>query len=78
MKRVSRPHRIVLFDYSILGCDGAYGFQHEQVMEYSKWALTYPRDNLPALAGVAEKIYKVTGLPYIPGLWRQNLLKDML
>ncbi|KAI9705771.1 MAG: hypothetical protein M1820_005019 [Bogoriella megaspora] len=56
----------------------AFGFWHEQVMEYSKRRLGYPKDKLPALAGIASKIQKLTGSEYVAGLWRQNLLKDML
>ncbi|MCJ1439679.1 MAG: hypothetical protein MMC23_000159 [Stictis urceolatum] len=53
----------------------AYGFWHEQVMESSKLRLSYPRDKLPAPAGVASKIHGLTGSDRIAGLWRQNLIK---
>ena len=56
----------------------AYGFWHLQIMEYSKRLLTYQHDKLPALAGIAAKISVLTGSEYIAGLWRKNLLKDML
>jgi serine/threonine protein kinase len=44
------------------------------IREYSRRKLTFAKDKLPALAGVASKIAEKTGYAYVAGLWRQDLL----
>lgn len=44
------------------------------VRAYSKCALTFPGDRLPAFAGIAELFREATGDQYLAGLWRANLL----
>lgn len=43
------------------------------VEDYSSKALTYPKDRLPALAGIAQEFGIVKGWTYICGLWHQDL-----
>ncbi|KAF2002122.1 HET-domain-containing protein [Amniculicola lignicola CBS 123094] len=51
------------------------------VRGYSKTALTKPSDKLIALAGIAKMFANVYGLQetdYLAGLWRQNLVRELL
>lgn len=43
------------------------------VRVYSATNLTYPRDKIPALAGIARAVAKDTGREYVAGLWKRNL-----
>jgi hypothetical protein len=47
------------------------------VLHYSRAKLTYPRDKLVALSGVAHKYQEKTGDRYVAGLWRNGLEKHL-
>jgi hypothetical protein len=51
---------------------------HSTVANYSKLALTYGTDKLPALSGLAKQMALITSDDYLAGLWRQTLQTDML
>lgn len=51
---------------------------HEIVDNYTSRQVTKQRDKLLALAGVAEKFHRVFGGSYVAGLWRLDLLRDLL
>jgi hypothetical protein len=51
---------------------------YELIEDYSARLLTYPRDKLPAVSGVAAEIQKITGSRYLAGLWRETLRQDLL
>jgi hypothetical protein len=51
---------------------------HRIVEQYSKRDLTVSTDKLPAISGIASKIRKATGSPYIAGVWENNLGSDLL
>jgi hypothetical protein len=53
-----------------------YGW-HQLVQDYSSRKLTYLKDKVPALAGLATKFGTMTQYTYIAGLWKENLLQDM-
>lgn len=48
------------------------------VSEFTTRQLTQPLDKLPALSGIAKKVHSITGAQYIAGLWRDNMLNDLL
>ncbi|KAK5659928.1 hypothetical protein OQA88_13392 [Cercophora sp. LCS_1] len=49
------------------------------VETFSVLDLTYPRDKLPAISGIAKKalLYRPPGDTYLAGLWESTLLSDM-
>jgi hypothetical protein len=48
------------------------------VQDYTKRKLTLSTDKMPAIAGVAREIGKLTGMEYLGGLWRENMLQDLM
>lgn len=48
------------------------------IMAYTRRSLTYARDKLPALQGLAEKYKEVINDDYIYGLWKSNLPMGLL
>ena len=44
------------------------------VGNYSSRNLTFGKDKLPALAGLAQKIHEDTKYTYVTGLWLETLL----
>lgn len=50
----------------------------EMVEHYSRRALTYTTDTLPALSAVAARAAQATGDQYLAGLWRNNILRWLL
>ena len=54
-------------------------FWHVIVQGYSSKSLTYKKDKLPALSGLAKKFQQLKkGAEYMAGLWRDNLALDLL
>jgi len=53
------------------------GWRHS-VQNYSKCGLTYPRDKLIAISGVAKEMSKVINDQYLAGLWRSQLPTTLL
>lgn len=51
---------------------------YETVEDYSKREMTLPADKLPAIAGVAAEVSRISGIPYLAGLWKNNLLHDLM
>ena len=49
----------------------------ETVEEYSRRKLTFAKDKLPALAGLARVIATKTQDEYYAGLWRDHILEDL-
>lgn len=45
---------------------------------YGRRRLTYPKDAMPAISGLAKKMASVTGDKYIAGLWRSDLARQLL
>ncbi len=48
------------------------GFR-EAIRKYSSRSLSYESDRLPALAGVAKRVFECTGSKYLAGLWMEDL-----
>lgn len=48
------------------------------VREYTQRELGDKSDRLPAIGGIASEISRLTGSPYIAGLWQTNLLHDLM
>ena len=48
------------------------------VRAYSGRRLTYSKDKLPAIAGMADHYYKITNQQYLAGLWRKDLPVDLV
>jgi hypothetical protein len=51
---------------------------HNIVQEYSRLRLTLVRDRLPAISGAAKRFAAAMGCEYLAGLWRDNLVRDMM
>ncbi|KAF2475926.1 HET-domain-containing protein [Lindgomyces ingoldianus] len=58
-----------LFSYYDLWC--------EIVTQYSTRDLTQLSDTLPALAGIANDFYHVTGDTYLAGMWKGDLMRSL-
>lgn len=48
------------------------------IKEYSQRELTFGKDRLPALAGLAARYGKETGYTYLAGLWREEMPQALL
>lgn len=46
--------------------------------EYAKLLLTFGKDRLPALSGLAARVARETGDTYVAGFWRQDLVLGLL
>ncbi|KAL8415203.1 hypothetical protein RB594_006150 [Gaeumannomyces avenae] len=46
--------------------------------DYTRRKLSLPSDRLPATGCIAEQISQLTGAEYVAGLWRNNLLYDVM
>lgn len=56
-----------------------YGWWKYYVLEeYSGLALTFEKDRLPALSGLAARVAKTTGDTYLAGLWANELALGLL
>lgn len=51
---------------------------HYFVCSYSALLLTYEKDKLVAIAGLASRLAKWTGSVYLAGIWSENLAEDLL
>jgi Heterokaryon incompatibility protein (HET) len=51
---------------------------HEMVSRYSALKLSFEKDKLPALSGVAKEIFNIRpGDQYLAGLWGKSILNDL-
>lgn len=48
------------------------------VVDYSRMKCTFPNDIFPALAGVARAVGEITKWEYVAGLWKENLITDLV
>lgn len=48
------------------------------VRAYSSRRLSYSKDKLPAIAGMADQYFELTSQEYLAGLWRENLPVDLV
>lgn len=55
----------------------AYYEWHMTAEQYSMRKLTYAKDKLPALMGLAQRFHRLNGTTYMAGLWKENLLVDL-
>lgn len=55
-----------------------YHVWYEGVSEFSDRRLTFMTDKLPALAGIASRIYDITADDYLAGHWRRELERSLL
>ena len=60
------------------GLGEVYDAWQRIVHEYSYRHVTFPTDRLPALSGLATEYAKISGNQYLAGLWRGNLLRDLM
>ncbi len=51
---------------------------HRLIEDYSALDMTFEKDKLPALSGVASRRHLETGYDYLAGLWKQTLVTDLL
>ena len=47
------------------------------VYDFATRALSFRKDKLPALAGVASRVFRMTKSAYVAGLWRDRLLEEL-
>ncbi|KAF8246584.1 hypothetical protein K440DRAFT_631127 [Wilcoxina mikolae CBS 423.85] len=47
------------------------------VEEYTRRKLTYEDDKMPALSGLANAVYSLTGGSYLAGLWKDHIIEDV-
>lgn len=57
---------------------GIYRCWHSIVETYTELNLTFGKDMLPALSGLAKRSADINGDEYLAGLWRKNLFEDLL
>ena len=57
--------------------EAAYSFWEGAVENYSRRALTFQTDRLPAISAAASIVAKATGDRYLAGLWRDDLLAGL-
>ncbi|PSN65256.1 HET-domain-containing protein [Corynespora cassiicola Philippines] len=55
-----------------------YAFWKNNVEYYSSRSLTFPRDRLVAISGVAKEMAKAANDQYLAGIWKSKLLFDLL
>ncbi|KAL2132213.1 hypothetical protein VTI74DRAFT_4069 [Chaetomium olivicolor] len=48
------------------------------VEDYTRRKLTLQSDRLPAIAGIAREVGRLTGMEYLAGLWKENMLQDLM
>ncbi|KAK4466839.1 heterokaryon incompatibility protein 6 [Cladorrhinum samala] len=48
------------------------------IEDYTRRKLSVKTDKLPAIAGVAREMSRITGMRYAAGLWEENLLQDLM
>jgi hypothetical protein len=51
---------------------------HAVVSDYSRMALTKQDDIFPAVSGLAKSVIKSTGWEYVAGLWKENMITDLV
>ncbi|KAK0671445.1 heterokaryon incompatibility protein-domain-containing protein [Cercophora samala] len=57
--------------------DDPFGFWAEMISSYSRRALTYQKDKLPAISGLARLVQQATSADYIAGVWVQDLARSL-
>ncbi|KAH8430548.1 HET domain-containing protein [Aspergillus melleus] len=60
------------------GIEATYAKWHAIVQEYSTKLLTCHEDKLPALSSIAEVFARSLSEQYLAGLWRGNIISDLL
>ncbi|KAI1169647.1 heterokaryon incompatibility protein-domain-containing protein [Nemania sp. FL0916] len=58
--------------------DVVYKQWHNLVKTYSSRDLTFHADKLPAMGGAAAELSQILNSGYLAGLWRKNLINDLL
>jgi hypothetical protein len=53
-------------------------FWIQVALDYSRRVITYDRDRLPALSGLARRFRDVTGDMYLAGLWKETLCSGLM
>jgi hypothetical protein len=51
---------------------------HAVISDYSRMALTKPEDIFPAVSGLAKSVIKTTKWQYVAGLWKENMIMDLV
>jgi len=74
----SRPIKWELARLKDLDSDAIQQCWGSMVEVYSQKALTFPKDKLPALAGLAKAFAEASNDTYIYGHWRKNLPRELL
>jgi Heterokaryon incompatibility protein (HET) len=70
----TRMKQLVLPEGSVSGLSDKW---RSFVRQYSGRNITYLKDRLPALAGVASKFCDVTDGYYVAGMWKHSILDDL-
>jgi hypothetical protein len=74
-KELFHPYSLQLVDWS-----SYRGLSVWQLLveDYSQMALSKPEDIFPAISGLAKSVQKATGWEYIAGLWKEQLMLDLV
>jgi hypothetical protein len=77
-KRLPLPSRTWEYYPDVAVNSTRSGIWQSIVENYTSRQLTLPEDRLPALAGIARQLEKTWGDTYVAGLWREQLLEQLL
>ncbi|KAK3902499.1 heterokaryon incompatibility protein-domain-containing protein, partial [Staphylotrichum tortipilum] len=68
----------VAIDWFDLDQQQVYDYFRETTQVYAARLLSYESDRLPALAGLAQRVFESTGSRYLAGLWQDDLHLGLL
>jgi hypothetical protein len=54
-----------------------FGFWAEMLQFYTQRSLTFPKDRLPAISGLARAVQRSTSADYVAGIWLQDLKRNL-
>jgi hypothetical protein len=66
------------FQRGVIGLETLYKNWRYIAADYNNRQLTYPTDKLPAIAGLARYISEVSGDSYEAGMWRQDMISELM
>ncbi|KAK3348756.1 heterokaryon incompatibility protein-domain-containing protein [Lasiosphaeria hispida] len=63
--------------FSIAGEEEAHRTWHDILERYTERQISFIKDRLPALSGIAKVIQDITQSEYVAGLWSKTLIRDL-
>jgi hypothetical protein len=74
-KNLFHPYSLQLVDWMMYRGPSVW---QAVVSDYSRMALTKPEDIFPAISGLAQSVQNATGWEYVAGLWKDNMIVDLV